>query len=157
MSETNETTQETPEVSTPAATETPAKNPIDLAIESVMDLINALGLFATITRGALGSGVGLVCEVAPSTPQEVFLDKNAYIPLTLAINGKHFEIETLTGALNTIQDLSRQKTYPSGNGYEIVDISRGNLPRIIGREENNAFIMSCDLVVKIYRKDEVAT
>ena len=68
----NETTQETPEVSTPAATETPAKNPIDLAIESVMDLVNALGLFATITRGALGSGVGLVCEVAPSVPQEVF-------------------------------------------------------------------------------------
>lgn len=153
----SETTQETPEVSTPAATETPAKNPIDLAIESVMDLINALGLFATITRGALGSGVGLVCEVAPSVPQEVFYDKNEYIPLTLAINGKHFEIETLTGALNTIQDLSRAKTYPSGNGFEIVDISRGNLPRIIGREENNAFIMSCDLVVKIYRKDEVAT
>ena len=151
----SETTQETPEVST--ATESPAKNPIDLAIESVMDLINALGLFATITRGALGSGVGLVCEVAPSTPQEVFYDKNAYIPLTLAINGKHFEVETLTGALNTIQDLSRLKTYPSGNGFEIVDISRGNLPRIIGREENNAFIMSCDLVVKIYRKDEVTT
>ena len=153
----SETTQETPEVSTPAATESPAKNPIDLAIESVMDLINALGLFATITRGALGSGVGLVCEVAPSVQQEVFYDKNAYIPLTLAINGKHYEVETLTGALNTIQDLSRLKTYPSGNGFEIVDISRGNLPRIIGREENNAFIMSCDLVVKIYRKDEVTT
>lgn len=148
----SEITQETPVVET--TTETPAKNPIDLAIESVMDLIDALGLFATITRGALGTAVGLVCEPAPSIPDETYLDKNSYIPLTLAINGKHSDLELLTGALNTIQDLSRLTTYPSGNGFEIVDIARGNLPRIIGREDNNEFLMSCDLVVKIYRKDD---
>ena len=35
-----------------------------------------------------------------------------------------------------------------------VDITSGNFPRIIGREENNAWLMAGDLVVKIYRKDD---
>ena len=130
------------------------KNAIDRAVESVIDLIDALDLFATVKRGALGTGVYLACEIAPSTPQEVYLDKGAYIPLTLAINGKHHNQETLYDALNTIQDtLARRTAYPSGNGFEIVDISRGVLPRIIGREDNNDFIMSCDLVIKIFRKE----
>lgn len=130
------------------------KNAIDRAVESVIDLIDALDLFATVKRGALGTSVYLSCEIAPSTPQEVYLDKGAYIPLTLAINGKHHNQETLYDALNTIQDtLSRRKAYPSGDGFEIVDISRGVLPRIIGREDNNDFIMSCDLVIKIFRKE----
>lgn len=136
------------------ATETTSKNSIDLAIDAVIDLIDALNLFAVMKRGALGTGNYLACEIAPSTPQEVYLDKGAYIPLTLAINGKHHEQETLSEVLNTIQDsLARMKTYPTGEGYEIVDISRGSMPRIIGREDNNDFIMSCDLVVKIYRKE----
>lgn len=130
------------------------KNAIDRAVESVIDLIDALDLFATVKRGALGTSVYLACEISPSTPQEVYLDKGAYIPLTLAINGKHHNQETLYDALNTIQDtLARRTAYPSGDGFEIVDISRGVLPRIIGREDNNDFIMSCDLVIKIYRKE----
>lgn len=130
------------------------RNAIDRAVESVIDLIDALDLFATVKRGALGTSVYLACEIAPSTPQEVYLDKGAYIPLTLAINGKHHNQETLYDALNTIQDtLARRTAYPSGDGFEIVDISRGILPRIIGREDNNDFIMSCDLVIKIFRKE----
>lgn len=130
------------------------KNAIDRAVESVIDLIDALDLFATVKRGALGTSVYLACEISQSTPQEVYLDKGAYIPLTLAINGKHHNQETLYDALNTIQDtLARRTAYPSGDGFEIVDISRGVLPRIIGREDNNDFIMSCDLVIKIFRKE----
>lgn len=127
---------------------------LDTAIEAVMDLIDALDNFAPITRGALGTSPGLTCENAPSTPQEVYMDKNAYIPLTLALNGKHGDLQVLSGTLNNIIDtLTRMTSYPSGNGWEIVDITCGNLPRVIGREENNEWIMAGDLVVKIYRKD----
>ena len=146
MSETNTTTT-TPPASTSA---------INLAVESVMDLIDGLNLFANIRRGALAIGNSLSCEIAPSVPQEVYLDKNSFIPLTLALNGKHDNLQTLSDALNTIIDtLSRMKTYPSGNGWEIVDITAGNLPRIIGREDNSTWLMAGDLVVKIYRKDDV--
>lgn len=128
---------------------------VDLAIESVMDLIDGMDNFGEITRGALGSDDGLSCEIAPSNPESVFFDKGAYIPLTLALNGKHRDLQTLTNTLNNIMDtLTRMKTYPSGDGWEIVDITNGTLPRVIGREDNNSFLMACDLVIKLYRKDE---
>ena len=120
-----------------------------------MDMIDALSPFATITRGALGIGNSLSCEIAPSVPQEVYLDKNSYIPLTLALNGKHDDLQVLSDTLNNIIDsLSRAKSYTSGTGWQIVDITAGNLPRVIGREDNNSWLMAGDLVVKIYRKDD---
>ena len=132
---------------------------INLAVESVMDLINGLKQpFATITRGALGIGNSLSCEIAPSVPESVFYDKNIYIPLTLALNGKHDDLQVLSDTMNNIMDtLTRLKSYPYGDNWEIVDITNGNLPRIIGREENNQWLMACDLVVKLYRKDDVTT
>ena len=128
---------------------------IDLAIESVINLVNTMGNFATMTRGALGTANSLACEIAPSSPQEVYLDKNAYIQITLALNGKHSNLQVLSDTLNNIIDtLTRRTAYPAGDGWEIVDITSGNLPRIIGREDNNAWLMAGDLVVKVYRKDD---
>ena len=130
---------------------------INLAVEAVINLINAMNNFATMTRGALGITSGLSCEVAPSMVQEVYLSKESFIPVTLALNGKHPDLRLLTDTMNNIQDtMSRRTTYPTGNGFEIVDISTGNLPRVIGRGENNLWLVACDLVVKIYRKDDEA-
>lgn len=129
---------------------------INAAVESVMDLINAMDNFASITRGALGTSAGLACEIAPSAVDSVYMDKNSYIPVTLAINGKHNNLKTLSDTLNNIVDtLTRRTEYPSGNGWEIVDITSGNLSRVIGREDNNLWLMNCDLVIKIYRKDDI--
>lgn len=127
----------------------------NLAVEAVMDLIDAMENFAPITRGALGIGNSLSCETAPSMVDAVFMDKNTYIPITLALNGKHDNLETLSETMNNIMyTLTRRTEYPSGTGWEIVDISNGNLPRVIGREDNNQWVMACDLIVKLYRKDE---
>ena len=128
------------------------------AVEAVINMIDALNNFAPVTRGALGIDNSLSCEISPSVPETVFMDKNSYIPLTLALNGKHNDLQVLSDTLNNITDsLTRSKTYTSGNGFQIVDITGGNLPRVIGREENNQWIMACDLVVKVYRKDEETT
>ena len=151
MSEINETvnTGETP-ATTPTSTSW-----LNLAIESVMDLIDQLGNFANITRGALGIDNGLSCEVSPSNVQEVYLDKNVYAVITLALNGKHSDLQILSDTLNNIMDtLTRMTSYPTGTGFDIVDISNGIYPRVIGREQNNQWLMACDLVIKIYRKDE---
>ena len=151
MSEILETPVETGTETTPPV----STSILNLAIEAVMDMIDALTPFATITRGALGIGNSLSCEIAPSMVDSVFMDKNTYIPVTLALNGKHDDLQVLSDTLNNIMDtLTRSKTYTSGNGWEIVDITNGNLPRVIGREDNNQWLMACDLVVKIYRKDE---
>ena len=128
---------------------------INAAVEAVIGLINGMDNFASITRGALGTGDGLACEIAPSTPSEVYMDKNAFIPVTLALNGKHHDLKVLSDTLNNIVDtLTRRTAYPAGDGWEIVDITGGNLPRIIGREDNNAWLMAGDLIVKVYRKDD---
>ena len=127
---------------------------LNLAVETVMDMIDALSPFATIRRGALAIGNSLSCEISPSVPQEVYLSKDAYIPLTLALNGKHDNLQTLSDTLNNIMDnLTRKTSYTSGTGWQIVDISNGNLPRVIGREDNGSWLMACDLIVKIYRKE----
>lgn len=128
---------------------------LNAAVEAVMDMIDEIGNFATIQRGALGIDAGLTCEIAPSMVDSVFMDKNTYMPVTLALNGKHDNLKTLSDTLNNIMDtLTRRTDYPSGNGWQIVDITNGNLPRVIGREDNNQWLMACDLVIKIYRKDE---
>jgi hypothetical protein len=149
MSRVNRNAQET----APASTSV-----LNLAVEAVMSMIDDLNLFAKIERGALGISNSLCCEIAPSMPESVFYDKNQYIPLTLALNGKHYDLQVLSEALNTIVDtLTRKTSYTSGDGWEIVDITSGNLPRVIGREDNNSWLMACDLVVKIYRKDDETT
>ena len=131
---------------------------LNAAVEAVMDMIDAMDNFANITRGALGVGNGLSCEIAPSMVDSVFMDKNTYIPVTLALNGKHDNLQTLSDTLNNIMDtLTRKTSYTDGNGWQIVDITNGNLPRVIGREDNNQWIMACDLVIKLYRKDEEPT
>lgn len=151
MSETTETPVTT-ETTPPASTSI-----LNLAVEAVMDKIDLMGNFANIKRGALGTANGLCCEIAPSNAETVFLDKNAYFTITLALNGKHTDQQVLSDTLNNIMDtLTRMKSYPYGNGWEIVDITNGTMPRIIGREENNTWLMSCDIVIKLYRKEVTA-
>ena len=139
----------------PTPTPPTSTSVVNLAVEAVMDMIDAMNPFATITRGALGIGNSLCCEIAPTNTDTVFMDKESYIPLTLALNGKHDDLRVLSDTLNNIMDtLSRKKSYTEGNGFQIVDITCGNHPRVIGREDNNSWLMACDIVIKIYRKED---
>ena len=123
---------------------------IDQAVEAVAGLINGLSLFSSIYRGALGTGNGLCCEVGPTRPEAVFLDKNKYIPVDFTINGKHDNLLTLTEAMNKIHEsLTMLKTYPSGASWEIVDITTSTEPQVIGREDSNQYIMVSSLFVKV--------
>jgi hypothetical protein len=126
---------------------------IGQAVEAVIRMMNTLGLFATVTRGALPAGAGITCEVGPSVPSEVYLDKNKYIPLDLTINGKNKNLQTLTDAMDKIhEELTFARSYPSGDEWQIVDITTATEPQRIGREENNDWLMASSLTVKIETK-----
>ena len=126
---------------------------IDQAVEAVAGLINGLSLFSSIYRGALGTGNGLCCEVGPTRPETVYLDKNKYIPVDLTINGKHDNLLTLTEALNAIhQALTMRTSYPSGATWEIVDITTSTEPQIIDREDSGQYLMASSLFVKVETK-----
>ena len=123
---------------------------INAAIEAVMDLIDALGLYANISRGALGINEGLCCEIGPTSPDSVFLDKNQYIPIDLTINGKHGNLQTLSEAMNMIhQSLTMMTEYPYGDDWGIVDITTLTEPQVIGRESGNNWVMASALLVKV--------
>ena len=123
---------------------------INQAIEAVMDLIDALGLYALITRGALGTEDSLSCEIGPTRPESVFLDKHQYIPVDLTINGKHSNLQTLSEAMNTIhENLTTKRIYPAGTNWEIVDILTLTEPQIIAREDEGPWIMASALTVKV--------
>jgi hypothetical protein len=154
VSEINTETNTPPEqVSETGSEVTPASGSssiINQAVEKVMDLIDSLNLYALITRGALGTGNSLVCEVAPSSPSEVYLDKNQYITVDLTINGKHSDLELLSDSMNLIHEsLTMLKEYPYSENWQIVDIVTLTEPQVIGREENNDWIMASSLGVKV--------
>ena len=124
---------------------------INEAIEAVIGLMNATNPFATVTRGALPTGQGLVCEVGPSTPQALYWDKNTFVPLDITLNGKHKNLKVLSDAMNNIHSaLTRATSYPEGNGWQIVDITTDSLPQKIGREENNEWLMASALSVRLF-------
>ena len=123
---------------------------INQVIESVAGLINDLGLFATITRGALGTEESLSCEIGPTSPETVWFDKNQYIPIDLTINGKHKNLATLSDAMNVIHEtLTMMFTYPYGDKWQITDIATLTEPQVIGREQDNRWIMASALLVKV--------
>lgn len=128
---------------------------INEVVEAVIGLMNATEPFADVTRGALPTGYGLCCEVGPSTVQEMYLNKNTFIPLDITLNGKHAELETLSDAMNGIHSaLTRATSYPSGTGWQITDIVNNTFPQLIGREENNEWLMASSLSVKFFWKGD---
>lgn len=148
-----ETSEENSGTESGSTTETPAASTsiINLAVESVMNLIDALEPFSAITRGALGSKDSLCCEIAPSSPDEIYMDKNQYIILDLTLNGKHGNLQTLSDTMNTIHEtLTMKKDYPFGSDWKIVDIGTITEPQVIGRDSSNAWMMASSLSVKIY-------
>ena len=123
---------------------------INQAVESVMTLINAMSLYQTITRGALGTEDSLCCEIGPTSPDRIWLDKNQYIPIDLTINGKHSDLRTLSDALNRIHEtLTMAQSYPSGDKWQITDIATLTEPQVIGRENDNRWIMAGALLIRI--------
>ena len=129
---------------------------INLAVESVMDLIDALSLFAKISRGALGTGDCISCEIGPTSPEYIWLDKQQNIPVDLTINAKHENLQTLSDAMNAIHEsLTMLTSYPSGSKWQITDIATLTEPQVIGREQDNRWIMASALIVRVATHEPV--
>lgn len=130
---------------------------INEVVESVMDMMNEnypLG-FGIVTRGALPTGAGIVCDIGPTSFSEMYLDKNSVVPLDITINGKHKDLKVLSDRLNDIHSsLTRRKNYPDSEKWQIIDIKNSLLPQKIGREENNEWLMASELSVEFLWKGD---
>lgn len=128
---------------------------INEMIEAVIALMNATQPFATVTRGALPTGVGLTCEISPGMNEAVFMDKKRACSLGLVINGKHSNMKTLSDAMNKIHSVLTMATeYPQGESWQITDILNSTIPAIIGRENNNEWLMASQLQIRFFWKGE---
>ncbi|MBQ1779162.1 MAG: hypothetical protein IIZ93_13485 [Acidaminococcaceae bacterium] len=128
---------------------------INEVLEAVIGMMNDTNPFATVTRGALPTGQGLVCEIGPSIPDELYFDKNTVIPLDVTLNGKHKNLKTLTDAMNGIHSaLTRTRVYPSTERWQIIDIQNQNLPEKIDREQNNDWLSASALTVRFFWKGD---
>lgn len=132
-----------------------ATSAIDQVLEAVIDTLNTAEPFATITRGALPTGAGITCEIAPSSPLSVHMDKNSVIALDVTLNGKHPNLKTLSDTMNNLHSLiTRATSYASGESWQIIDVENYTLPQVIGREQNNDWLMASSLLVKFYWKGD---
>lgn len=128
---------------------------INEVLEAVIGMMNATNPFATVTRGALPTNQGLVCEIGPSIPDELYFDKNTVIPLDVTLNGKHKNLKILTDAMNGIHSaLTRTRVYPSTERWQIIDIENQNLPEKIDREQNNDWLSASALTVRFFWKGD---
>lgn len=128
---------------------------INEVLEAVIGMMNATNPFATVTRGALPTNQGLVCEIGPSIPDELYFDKNTVIPLDVTLNGKHKNLKILTDAMNGIHSaLTRTRVYPSTERWQIIDIQNQNLPEKIDREQNNDWLSASALTVRFFWKGD---
>lgn len=124
---------------------------INEVLEAVIGLMAAENPFAAVTRGALPTGAGLVCEIGPTSPQAMHMDKNTVIPLDVTLNGKHHNLQTLSDTMNSLHSaLTRLQVYPASDSWQIIDISTMTFPQVIGRENNNDWLMASALSVKFF-------
>ena len=124
---------------------------INEVLEAVIGLMNDTRPFSAVTRGALPTGPGLTCEIVPSSPESMHMDKNTVIQLDVTLNGKHSNLKTVSDAMNEIHStLTRATSYPSAERWQIIDITNQTLPQKIGRETNNDWLMASALSVKFY-------
>lgn len=128
---------------------------VDEVMEAVIALAQATGPFAVIRRGPLDVGNAIGMELGPSGPESIFLTKNTVNALDVVLNGKHADMAVLSAALNRIHHrLTRAKAYPTARGWQMTNIRTTSLPRLIGREEDNSWLMGSALSVTFFYKGE---
>lgn len=103
--------------------------------ESVVDWVNSLGHAAVV--GAMPPHNGIAMQISTGATDTTFLDKTLVVGLSIIINGKNESQSTALDELNEIhQSLVMTKDYPSGDGWQIVDIRTDSFPNYIGREDS---------------------
>ena len=118
---------------------------------AVIDMAQDTDPYADITIGALPADNGICCAISTGAADAPFLDRGCSYELSLVLNGKHYDQQTVSDALNDIhQALTQTKTYPKTDAYQITNIETASGPTYIGREENKQYLYGSSLRVRFY-------
>nr|DAF70105.1 MAG TPA: Minor capsid protein from bacteriophage [Caudoviricetes sp.] len=86
---------------------------------------------------------------------ETYLDKKAAVTMSVVLNGKHDNQQTVLDTLGKIHTyLNMRKTYPQTNNFQIANILTTSPPSYLGREENRQWLYGSSLAVRFYLKGD---
>ena len=125
----------------------------DEILQAVIDMAEAAVGFPIVT-GSQPPENGIAITGNASS-QTIFLDIGSDEAMTVVVNGKNGNQETIIRQLDAIHaSLTRRKDFPSGAGWQIYAIETVASPRLLGRESNNRYqwLYGSSMLVKINTK-----
>lgn len=123
----------------------------DDVLHTVIALAEQTNPYADIAVGSAPADNGLSIAWTSGAPETAFLSKNSIVEMSAVLNGKHSDQQTVSGALGEIHKvLTRAKTYPSAEEYQILDIKTIGAPCYVGYENNSQWLYGSSLGIKFY-------
>lgn len=122
-------------------------------LDALIDIAQQTHPFAAILRGPLTAAPSIAMEAAESSIDR-HMDRNEAVRTAVVINAKHPDMTTAYEAVMAIQrKLTRLEEFPSGKGWQIVDVWADSIPRLVGREDDNTWLYASALTASIYYKE----
>ncbi len=94
--------------------------------------------YTEIANGSMPTENGLAIYPGPGAPADSFFDRGATYQISVVLNGKHSNLQTLTAALSAIHTgLTQTREYPKTDDWQILSIETATPPNYVGREESD--------------------
>lgn len=121
-------------------------------LEAVRMLAQDIGFaYAQIVNGALPPDNGISLTTAGGGMDTTFFSVGQSILLSLVLNAKHENQAMAQNALDNLHAyLTRRKTFPRGDGWQITSITTDSVPMYLDREQNNQWLYGSGLSVRFY-------
>lgn len=121
-------------------------------LEAVRTLAQDSGFaYAQIVNGALPPDNGISLTTAGGGMDTTFFSVGQSVILSLVLNAKHENQATAQNALDNLHAyLTRRKTFPRGDAWQITSITTDSVPMYLDREQNNQWLYGSGLSVRFY-------
>ena len=122
-------------------------------MDNIADAADALGLYADIVYGSDPPENGICMIQAAGAPTEKHFDANMLYRVSVLLNGKHSNQQTLLNALTSIHTmLTKRNDFNdfSTSDAQVLSIMTTASPQVIGREQNNQWIAGSSFEVSFY-------
>lgn len=135
----------------PEKTKKERKKKMTPQLEILNQMIALTGMSVEI--GELTQESGFCAKFVRGQPDRTFMDKSSAQTMPIKITGVSGDQETaIDGLFSICNSLSGLRAYPSGTGWELLNISVGRSPAFVQKQDNGKWSYSCILNVQFYLK-----
>nr|DAG67165.1 MAG TPA: hypothetical protein [Caudoviricetes sp.] len=121
-------------------------------LEAVRTLAQDSGFaYAQIVNGALPPDNGISLTTAGGGMDTTFFSVGQSVILSLVLNAKHENQAMAQNALDNLHAyLTRRKTFPRGDAWQITSITTDSVPMYLDREQSKQWLYGSGLAVRFY-------